>query len=50
MLDILKQKEKYFSPEIETVDFLSQDIVTASNEGASDGNGDGSNLDNSAWT
>ena len=47
---ILESKKKYDSPEIETLEFLNEDIVTASNEGASDGEGNGSDVDNWGWT
>ena len=47
---ILESKKKYDSPEIETLEFLNEDIVTASNEGASDGEGNGNDVDNWGWT
>ena len=51
MSNILESKKrKYSSPEIETLEFLNEDIVTASNQGSSDGDGSGTDLDNSAWT
>ena len=50
MSKILEFKEKYSSPEIETIEFLNEDIVTASNEGASDGEGNGNDVDNWGWT
>ena len=44
------KKSKYFSPELEVTLFLNKDIVTASNQGTSDGSYDGSDVDHSAWT
>ena len=38
-------KKKYSSPEIETLEFLNEDIVTASN-----GDGNSGNIDNWGWT
>ena len=43
-------KSNYFSPELEVTLFLDKDIVTASNQGTSDGSYDGSDVDHSAWT
>ena len=50
MSNILESKKKYSSPEIETLEFLSEDIVTASNQGASDGDGNPGDVDNWGWT
>jgi hypothetical protein len=51
MSKILAFKKKYSSPEIETIEFLNEDIVTASsNIGASDGDGKSGDVDNWGWT
>jgi hypothetical protein len=44
------KKSNYFSPEVEVLFFFDKDIITASNQGTSDGSYDGSDVDHSAWT
>ncbi len=44
-----QEKNDYISPEIEIIGFFT-DVITTSGPQVSDGDGDGTDLDNTGWT
>lgn len=50
MFEQMTKKDEYLSPQIEITKLQITDVIVTSNQGGSDGDGWGTNLDNQGWT